>query len=89
MSAKHTPHPVTVADPVQWLRTFALQFKGETRASMEHCADRLTAAPDLLDALKSAPKTAHPSDERGPCLCSSCEWSRNALALIAKAEGQA
>ena len=57
----------------------------ETRAN----AALIANAPELLEALKSAPKTAHPSDERGPCLCSSCDWSRRTLELIARTEGKA
>ena len=54
--SRHTPgpHPVAVADPAQWLRTFAMQYKGETRASLELCARRSDAAPELLEALKEA-----------------------------------
>lgn len=54
MSAGHTPHPVAIADPAQWLRTFALQFKGETRASLEHCAGMVADGPDMLAALTLA-----------------------------------
>jgi hypothetical protein len=54
----------------------------ETRAN----ARLIAAAPDLLELLRRAPKTDHPADDRGPCLCSSCAWSRDALALIATVE---
>lgn len=52
-------------------------------------AHLIAAAPEMLEALKAAPKTNHPADNRGPCLCSSCEFSRRALGLIARAEGRA
>lgn len=52
MSAQHTPHPVAVIDAPQWLRTFAMQFKGETRATLEMCANGLERAPEILEALK-------------------------------------
>lgn len=49
--------------------------------------DRLKAEKaELLGALRSAPLTDHPADERGKCLCSWCEFSRAARAAIAKAE---
>ena len=39
-------------DPAHNWRTFAMQYKGETRASLELCARRSDAAPELLEALK-------------------------------------
>jgi hypothetical protein len=54
----------------------------ETRAN----AALIEAAPDMKELIESAPKTAHLPDYRGPCLCSSCAWSRDALAMLAKLE---
>ncbi len=48
------PHPVAVMDSPQWLRTFAMQFKGETSASLELCATRLDALGGAVEAMKMA-----------------------------------
>lgn len=52
------PHDVAIHDAPQWLRTFAMHFKGETRASLELCAEKLEVAPEMLEALKRAELSA-------------------------------
>lgn len=66
--ARHTPgpHPVAVLDSPQWLRTFAMQYKGETRATLELCAARLDSAPAMLEALKLAERLIAANRHRFP-----------------------
>lgn len=52
MKTHNQPNHVAISDPAAWLRIHAEQFKGETRASLEHCARQCAAAPELLEALK-------------------------------------
>ena len=49
-------------------------------------AAKAALVDELVEAMERAPRTEHPSDERGPCLCSSCEFTRKARALIARAK---
>lgn len=57
----------------------------QDRANMTLCA----AAPDMLAVLKKTSLDLHVADERGPCLCSQCEFRSRAQIAIAKAEGRA
>jgi hypothetical protein len=41
---------------------------------------------EILAHLKAGLSPEHLSDYRGPCLCSRCEWTRAAKALIAKTQ---
>lgn len=48
----------------------------------------IMAAPDLLEALQSAPLSLHVLPEGEVCRCSQCEFVRMARIAIAKALGE-
>ncbi|HEU4343713.1 MAG TPA: hypothetical protein VFU31_19355 [Candidatus Binatia bacterium] len=63
-------------------RLRALQVAGE---ALKEQPALYAAAPAMLKALLTAPLTEHPADDRGPCLCSQCQFSKAARRAIAKA----
>jgi hypothetical protein len=59
----------------------------EQRPHVANANARLArAAGALYAALKKANLVIHPDDERGPCLCSQCEFSKAAADAIDLAE---
>ena len=58
-------------------------------AERRRIGELMAAAPEMLALLRQGLTPKHPADNRGPCLCSGCEWNRAAMALIARAEGRA
>lgn len=75
-------------------RTLALVVNDDTKrpmdfqdAEMHANAALIAAAPDLLEALQSAPLTLHTGSMfvDGACACSQCEFVRKARTAIAKA----
>ena len=94
MSTQHTPGPwwVSAAKDCVWHADHGRICTPPNHAQVwnwEPNARLIAAAPDMYEALKTAPLTLHTfRDPQARCSCSQCQFVRAARAALAKAEGK-
>lgn len=77
------PHPVAMADAPQWLRIYAEAHKGETRASLDLCANKIETGQECYQLLKEILQTEVTKRWR----CENADLVNRARGIIYKVEG--